>query len=163
MSEKCKPKDYEVGYGKPPSHSRFRKGQSGNPKGRPKGAKGVAASLRRELESTITVQEGGRSFRISKAEAIAKRTVQLALKGEISVVRMIHALDSASATRGEQEPAAADGEARRDRTDADILAYYAAQLLEEHGLTAPSDTPPAPFASRPADQPHQEDDDHDAA
>lgn len=52
-------KDYEVGYGKPPKRTRFKKGQSGNPKGRPKGAKGFTASLKREMESKVTALSEG--------------------------------------------------------------------------------------------------------
>lgn len=74
--------DYEVGYRKPPKSGQFKKGQSGNPKGRPKGAKGVKASLRRELESKITILEDGRSVKLSKAEVIAKSLTADALKGD---------------------------------------------------------------------------------
>ena len=61
----------------------FRKGVSGNPKGRPKGAKGFAASLKREMESTITVRENGREVKVTKAEAAAKTLVAKALKGDL--------------------------------------------------------------------------------
>lgn len=57
MSEGLDDRDYDVGYGKPPKRTQFKKGKSGNPKGRPKGAKGVKASLKRELESKITIQK----------------------------------------------------------------------------------------------------------
>lgn len=73
--------DDEVGYGKPPKATRFKKGQSGNPKGRPAGAKGVKASLKLELDSKITVREGGRDKKITKAEAIAKTMIASGLKG----------------------------------------------------------------------------------
>jgi hypothetical protein len=73
--------DDEVGYGKPPKATRFKKGQSGNPRGRPAGAKGVKASLKRELDSTITVREGGRDRRVTKAEALAKTMIASSLKG----------------------------------------------------------------------------------
>lgn len=91
MSEDVK--DYEVGYGKPPKKNRFRKGQSGNPKGRPKGAKGLNASLKRELERKITVREGSREIQISKMEAIAKRLTASALTGEMRALLALLKLD----------------------------------------------------------------------
>ncbi len=51
--------DYDVGYGKPPQHTRFRKGQSGNPTGRPKGARNLKTELLEELQEQILVREGG--------------------------------------------------------------------------------------------------------
>lgn len=85
--------DYDVGYGKPPKSGQFKKGQSGNPKGRPKGAKGVKASLKRELESSITVRERGREVKLSKAEVLAKGLMGDALKGDAKARMEILRLD----------------------------------------------------------------------
>ena len=57
--------DYEVGYGKPPKHSQFKKGRSGNPKGRPKGAKGFVASLKRVLSEETGLRRLGRRPSVS--------------------------------------------------------------------------------------------------
>ena len=88
-----KDQDYDVGYGKPPKSGQFKKGQSGNPKGRPKGAKGVKASLKRELTSPITVREGGRETKLSKAEVLAKGLMGDALKGDAKARMEILRLD----------------------------------------------------------------------
>lgn len=86
--------DYEVGYRKPPKATRFKKGRSGNPKGRPTGARGIRASLRREMESKITVREGNSEVQVSKAEAIAKQLTNKALKGDMKAVQEVMKLDS---------------------------------------------------------------------
>lgn len=85
--------DYDIGYGKPPKSGQFKKGKSGNPKGRPKGAKGVKASLRRELESKITVREGGQEIKLPKAEVLAKGLMADALKGDTKARTEILKLD----------------------------------------------------------------------
>lgn len=48
--------EYAVGYGKPPQASRFRKGQSGNPKGRPPGARGLTTLARKVLDAKLLVR-----------------------------------------------------------------------------------------------------------
>ena len=47
---------YEVGYGRPPRRHQFKPGQSGNPRGRPKGARGLKTDLRAELEARMTIR-----------------------------------------------------------------------------------------------------------
>lgn len=74
--------DYQVGYGRPPIESRFRKGQSGNPKGRPRGSKNLKTDLREELQQKILVREGDRSIRISKQRALVKTLMAKTLKGD---------------------------------------------------------------------------------
>ena len=78
--------EYEVGYGKPPVQHRFQKGQSGNPKGRPPGAKGFKACLRRELRSPITIKDGGVTSTISKADALARITMNQGLGGDYKYI-----------------------------------------------------------------------------
>jgi hypothetical protein len=74
--------DYRVGPGRPPKNSQFKKGQSGNRKGRPKGSVNIAALIRRMLRQRVTIQENGRRKVISIAEAIAKRFVNNAMMGD---------------------------------------------------------------------------------
>ncbi len=79
--EKTPTGDHEVGYCRPPKKHRFQKGTSGNPNGRPKGAKGLKTDLLEELSETINVREGDRELRISKQRALIKTQVARALKG----------------------------------------------------------------------------------
>lgn len=72
---------YEVGYGKPPRHSRFKPGRSGNPKGRPKGAKGLNTMVRETLGSKIAVRTANGTKHISRIEAVLQKTVEQAMKG----------------------------------------------------------------------------------
>ena len=74
--------DGEVGFGKPPMHSRFRKGCSGNAKGRPKGTKNLRTDLTEVLQERITVTEGDRKVRMSKQRAIVKTLIAKTLKGD---------------------------------------------------------------------------------
>lgn len=85
--------DYEVGYRKPPRHTRFKKGRSGNPKGRPKGAKNMATELREELNQKITIREGGVEKRVSKRRAIVKGLAAKAIQGDARAAQTLLAKD----------------------------------------------------------------------
>src|SRR5437763_223830 len=69
------------GYKNAPDHTKFKKGQSGNPKGRPKGAKGIKTLLAQELKAPITIQQDGKKRRIRRSEALVKGLVNDALQG----------------------------------------------------------------------------------
>ena len=84
-------RDYAIGYGKPPAHSRFRKGRSGNPGGRPRG-KSLATLLREALSETVTIELGGRRRRFSKGEAIIARLVDGAIEADPRSSRLLFQL-----------------------------------------------------------------------
>ena len=78
-----------VGYGRPPKHSRFKPGRSGNPRGRPRKTRSIEAMIKRELDQTVKITEGGRELRISKREAIIKQFVNRALKGDAKPLQLM--------------------------------------------------------------------------
>lgn len=84
--------DYEVGFKKPPKHAQFKKGQSGNPKGRPNGTRNFKTDLREELDGKIRVQEGPQGRVISKQQALIKRLLELALKGNMRAIQILTGL-----------------------------------------------------------------------
>ena len=71
----------DVGYGKPPRTHQFKPGQSGNPKGRPRGAKSEATILQDLLQHKIGLSEHGKTRRITLHEAILRRIAEDCLKG----------------------------------------------------------------------------------
>ena len=81
--------DHKVGYKKPPRETRFKPGRSGNPAGRPKGAKNLAADLKEELEEKIVVSEGGTPLEITKQRAMIKTMFAKALKGDSRAAQVL--------------------------------------------------------------------------
>ena len=84
---------YEVGFGRPPQHSRFKNGQSGNPKGRPKGSKNLQTLLREELDQKVQVTENGRPKLMSKRRIAVRQQVDKAVKGEHRAFAVLVKLD----------------------------------------------------------------------
>jgi hypothetical protein len=74
--------DYEVGYGRPPKAHQFKKGQSGNPKGRKRKPNSVQAQMRSILLRRISINEGGSTKRLSLQEVILRTFVNKAAKGD---------------------------------------------------------------------------------
>jgi hypothetical protein len=77
-----KKNNYEVGYRKPPQRTRYQKGQSGNPKGRPRGSRSSATLLKEILSERVEVRENGRIRTITKKELILRNAVNKAATGD---------------------------------------------------------------------------------
>lgn len=102
---------YDVGYGKPPSANRFPKGTSGNPKGRPKGARNrfpalneerMKAIIMEEAYRMITVRDGDRNITIPMAQAIIRSLSINAAKGNQRAQRLFSELLAATETSNKQ-------------------------------------------------------------
>jgi hypothetical protein len=91
---------YEIGFGKPPKHSRFRKGLSGNPKGRPKGRRNLATVLERTLQEKVVINENGVRRTVTKLEAAVKQLVNKAAAGDLAALRQLAALVPQSVNEG---------------------------------------------------------------
>jgi hypothetical protein len=96
--------DYEVGYGKPPCQTRFRKGQSGNPKGRTAGDKNLSTLLSEALNEHVIITENGGRRKISKRQAIVKQIVNQAAKGDWRVAKLLFDIQQENERRSEPEP-----------------------------------------------------------
>lgn len=76
----------ECGYRNPPENSRFKKGCSGNPAGRPKGSKNTLKLLDAVLEQKIKIQQEGKTISITKKQAMLMQLVNSAVKGDIKAI-----------------------------------------------------------------------------
>ncbi len=90
----CSDDDYEIGYKRPPKHSRFKPGQSGNPRGRPRKEMHFATSFRKKLGQSISVKKNGCSHQMTVVEATCERLVSALLQGTISdLIKVMQAIE----------------------------------------------------------------------
>jgi hypothetical protein len=82
-------RDYEVGYGKPPRHTRFKKGQSGNPRGRPRASKNLSTLLTEVLNERVTVAENDSRRKITKREAIIIQLVNRSAQADLQAIKIL--------------------------------------------------------------------------
>ena len=115
---------YKIGYGKPPKATRFKRGKSGNPKGRPKGSLNLATDLTAELGEHITVREDGRPRKVSKQRALIKSLMAKALQGDVRATASLLALYARVIT----EPPPDDNQPI-DADELQVLRRFAPHLL----------------------------------
>jgi hypothetical protein len=130
--------DYEVGYGRPPRHSRFPPGESGNPRGRRRGLNNFLTDLRRALRVPVKVKEGGRWRKMSTQEAALMLLRETALQNGARALERL--LELACRLNNEPDPVE---RAPLSTDDEAILAAY----VQKATRTVPSQT--IPSKSRP--------------
>ena len=104
MSTDPKP-DYVVGPGRPPLATRFQKGRSGNPRGRPRRAKNLATLLHEALDERVGVTEDGRCRKRSKRELGLARLADKFAAGDPQAVKLLLSLLLELERRTPPEPA----------------------------------------------------------
>ena len=104
--------NHHVGYGRPPEEHQFRPGQSGNPSGRPKGARSFKTDLRDELGEVISISDGNKTIEVTKQRAIIKTLLSMAIAGDPRAIATI--VGSCARAFGDDD-GDADVEAPEDR------------------------------------------------
>ena len=112
MSDDDQP-DHKVGYKKPPLHTRFRKGRSGNPRGRPRGSKNLSTLLTDALNEPVVVTEDGKRRKISKRELGVRQLVNKFAMAEAQATKILLGLIQ------ERDRLAAEASAERPSFGAD--------------------------------------------
>jgi len=123
---------YEIGYRKPPKATRFRTGQSGNPKGRPRGTPNLATDLSAEFGEQITIREGGQARQVSKQRALIKSLMAKALQGDVRATTALLALYARSIPEAPEDESAVVEE-----DELLILRRFGPRLLKSLGKKEP--------------------------
>jgi hypothetical protein len=113
--------DDSIGYGHPPKHTRFKKGQSGNPNGRPKGSMNLAAIMKRELSQRVVVTMNGHRKTITKGEAALCQLTNKAASGDPKALLVMVQIERIFGSSPQDQP---DDLNLKDRAE---LARYRAE------------------------------------
>lgn len=96
--------DEPAGYKRPPKRHQFPPGRSGNPRGRPKGAKGLKQILASEFSQRMKIMEGNKPLKVSKLQLIVKRELEKAMAGNQRAIEHVISLNIQMFGLGLDEP-----------------------------------------------------------
>lgn len=120
-------RDYDVGYRRPPHQHRFKPGKSGNPKGRPKGARSLQTEIDALLSAKVTLTEHGKKRKVSVLTAALKRLVHKAVAdGDMRAIIQLLQLASQRGNANQAEPVI-------EAADQAIIAEFLKRHIEEDG------------------------------
>ena len=134
------PRDYEVGYGKPPIATRFKKGNRANPRGRPRGSSNLAGMLQRALDAPVVAADGKRS-RVTMRELMVRSLVERSAGADLAATKLLFEL----LRKADPRAVAPDPE------EADPLGGDALRLLKERLARLASAQMAEATAGAPAD------------
>jgi hypothetical protein len=125
MAEQYKP--FDVGYKRPPKSGQFAKGQSGNPKGRPKGSPNVASMFLKIARERIRINMNGRTKTITKLEAVMLQLMNKAVSGDQRAAKDVLNLHS---LLERVEESKANTEATPDESDKEVMGRLLKRIRE---------------------------------
>jgi hypothetical protein len=134
--------DETVGYGHPPTRTRFQQGRSGNPRGRPKGAPNLATALARTLKEPVVITEQGRKKTITKFEAAVKQLVNKAASGEARAIAQLLAVVQVVESQVDAHEPATQSLPEADRQVRARILRRLTRQAQEGGATHGPDTQP---------------------
>jgi Family of unknown function (DUF5681) len=119
--------EYEVGYGRPPKRTQFPKGVSGNPRGRPKGAKKLTAIVNEVLQEKVLITVNGQRKKVTKIKAALMQMANKAASGDLLAMRQLTPLAGAAEIE--------DGESKKSNdseTDRRLMARLIERIQKSH-------------------------------
>ena len=119
---------YRIGYGKPPEHTRFRPGFSGNPRGKRKGARNLSSDVKKALQVPVKLKDRGKARKVSTQEAAIMRLREKALNGDARSLDRFLELARIFNNEPHASPAS-----QSSSEDEEILAAYEQEILARHG------------------------------
>lgn len=130
--------DYEVGYGKPPVHTRFQPGQSGNAPGRPKASRNTTTIIREELFKTREVTIDGKKQRMPQFKIGMQQLMVKFMTGDAraaaQVINLLSKLQELGADRDEAPRQHSAAALEITESEMQMLARYQADLFREAGM-----------------------------
>ena len=136
-----KERGYKVGYKKPPRDRQFKPGQSGNPRGRPRGTASFKSDLVAELQQQIVVVEDGRRRKLSKQRAFLQSVISSALTNDKTAINTLFAF--LRHFGGDNDETAAS---TPDVEDVDMIKGYLARIeaQTDHATNPATQAPKKP-------------------
>lgn len=149
--------DYAVGYGRPPKATRFKPGQSGNPKGRKRKPKSAKAQMHSALSRKIDITEGGQTKRLTLQEVMLRNIANKAAKGDLRAANFVLGLINSDAAAQSDKI----DETKLSAEDQALFEQMMTELTSQDNLPDPNAAiEPEPITQDPAptEQENQTDD-----
>ena len=118
-----------TGYANPPKETQFKKGQSGNPKGRPKGDKNYLALANRELSQKVSIMENGRRKTLSKKGVFVKTTINKGIAGDKKFTNIAYIMMQDAERYNERKK---HDEKEQSKINQNIIENFRKRVLEEN-------------------------------